>query len=45
MDLTNLKNIVPVCHKKKPHPDNRDRAQVVIFLKKLIVSACKCNLP
>ena len=37
MELTNLKNIVPVCHKKKPHPDNRDRALVMILFKKLIV--------
>ena len=37
MELTNLKNIVPVCHKKKPHHDYHDRAIVAICLNKLTV--------
>ena len=36
MELTNLKNIVTVYHKKKPYTDYRYRALVVIFLKNLL---------
>ena len=37
MELTNLKNIVTVYHKKKPYHDYRDRAIVAICLNKLTV--------